>query len=85
MIEVENKSKNVKIERRFSKLLADAIENQLVIFYEEVTTVEGEVLKVEQKQYARDYKFWEASELGQAIIGMVGLDLSQQDPSAPRT
>ena len=55
------------------------------IIYKELTFVDGELIKEEVKSYSRDYEFWKASELGQAIVGMVTLDLQQEDPSAPRT
>lgn len=77
--------KLVKIDRVFDGLNTSESEQKLTVFYKEQTFIDGELIKEETKSYDRDYAFWKASELGQAILQMVALDLKQEDPSAPRS
>jgi len=84
MVEVINAEKQVKITREFEGLRASESKQNLRIVYIEKTFVDDVEVKSEQKEYSRDYAFWKASELGQAILSMVDLDLAQEDPSTPR-
>lgn len=84
MVELESTQKEVKIIRYFEGIEAYETGNTLRVTYKEQTVIDGKIIKEENKSYQRDYEFWKASEIGQAIIGIVSLDLAQQDPSAPR-
>lgn len=84
MVELESTQKEVKIIRYFEGIEAYETGKRLTVTYREETVIDGKVILVENKSYVRDYDFWKASEIGQAIIGIVSLDLAQQDPSAPR-
>jgi len=81
---ISEEQKTVKVERAFEGLEAHEDGQRMTIFYDETTTIDGEVVKSERKSYSRDYEFWKASQLGQAILGMVSLDLAQEDPTTPR-
>ncbi len=85
MVELESTQKEVKIVRFFEGIEAYETGKSLRVTYKEQTIIDGQVIKEENKSYQRDYEFWKASEIGQAIIGIVSLDLAQQDPSAPRS
>ena len=84
MTTISEEQKTVKVERVFEGLQAFETGEKMTVVYKELTFVDGELLKEEVKSYDRDYQFWKASELGQAILGMVALDLAQSDPSEPR-
>jgi hypothetical protein len=81
---IKEGTKKVTIKRVFEGLQAYESSKSMSVIYKELTFVDDELIKEENKSYTRDYEFWKASELGQAIIGMVNLDLMQDDPSAPR-
>lgn len=86
MVEFSTAQKEVKILRSFAGLEAYEEEKRLRIVYKEETVIDGEVVKSENKSYTRDYDQWEASELGQAIKGMINNDLlidKVQDYVAP--
>jgi len=85
MTTISEEQKTVKVERVFEGLQAFETNDKMTIVYKELTFIDDELIKEETKSYDRDYQFWKASELGQAILGMVALDLAQEDPSAPRT
>lgn len=85
MIEVVNAEKQVKISRVFEYLRASESKESLRVGYYEVTEIDGVEVSRELKEYSRDYDFWKSSELGVAILGMVNLDLAQNDPSTPRS
>lgn len=72
------------ITREFAGIEAYEDGKRLRVAYREVTYVGNEVIKDEVKTYMRDYDYWKASEIGQAIVAMIELDLQQQDPAAPR-
>lgn len=76
--------KEVKRVREFTKLEALDETQELIVSYSEVTLIDDVEVSRVQKMYARDYAFWKASEIGQIILGMIGIDLSQEDPAAPR-
>jgi hypothetical protein len=82
---ISETQKTVKVQREFEGLQAMESSQNMQIIYKELTFVDGELIKEEVKSYSRDYEFWKESELGQAILGMVALDLAEEDPSAPRT
>lgn len=86
MIEFSTAQKEVKILRSFAGLEAYEEEQRLRIIYKEETVLDGVVVKSENKSYTRSYAQWEASELGQAIKGMINNDLlidKVQDYVAP--
>lgn len=83
-IEFQTATKEVKILRAFAGMEAYEEGKRLRVVFTETTLVDGEVIKRENISYDRDYDFWKASELGQAIIGMIEQDLMQEDPAAPR-
>ena len=85
MTTISEEQKTVKVERVFEGLQAFETNDKMTIVYKELTFIDDELIKEDVKSYDRDYQFWKASELGQAILGMVALDLAQEDPSAPRT
>lgn len=85
MVEVSTQQQEVKITRSFEGMEAYDTDKRLRIVYKEETTIDGQVIKSENKEYIRNYDFWKASELGQAIIGLIESDLQQEDPAAPRT
>jgi hypothetical protein len=82
---ISETQKTVKVQREFEGLQAMESSQNMQIIYKELTFVDDELIKEEVKSYSRDYEFWKASELGKAILGMVALDLAEEDPSAPRT
>jgi hypothetical protein len=84
MATISEEQKTVKVERVFEGLQAFETNDKMTIVYKELTFIDNELIKEETKSYDRDCQFWKASELGQAILGMVALDLAQEDPSAPR-
>lgn len=84
MITLDSTSKTVTVQREFAGIEAYEDGKRLRVAYREITTIDDQVIKDEVKTYDRNYEFWKASEIGQAIIGMIELDLQQQDPSAPR-
>jgi len=84
MTTISEEQKTVKVERVFEGLQAFETNDKMTIVYKELTFIDDELIKEETKSYDRDYQFWKASELGQAILSMVALDLAQEDPSAPR-
>jgi hypothetical protein len=81
---IKEGNKKVTVKRVFEGIQAYKSSESMSIIYKELTYIDDELIKEENKAYPRDYLYWEASELGQAIIGMVNLDLMQEDPSAPR-
>ena len=81
---ISEEQKTVKVERVFEGLEAHEDGQRMSIFYDEITSIDGEVIRSERKSYLRDFQFWKASQLGQAILGMVALDLEQPDPTIPR-
>jgi len=82
---IQSEQKNVVISRSFEGLIAQETNKILTLRYHEQTSIDNEVIKDEIKEYSRDFDFWKASQLGQAILQMVDMDLAQQDPSAPRS
>lgn len=83
-ITIQIGEKTVSKNRTFKALEALEDGKILRITYLEQTTINGEVIKSENKSYVRDYDFWKESDLGVAIMEMVDLDLREEDPSLPR-
>jgi hypothetical protein len=83
-IQFQTATKEVQVLRSFAGMEAYEEGKRLRVVFTETTLVDGEILKQENKSYDRDYDFWKASQIGQAIIGMIELDLMQEDPAAPR-
>lgn len=81
MVEVNTSQKEVKIVREFAGIEAYKAGESLRIAYREQTLIDGEIIKDEVKTYTRDYNYWEASQIGQAILQLISLDLVKPDPS----
>jgi hypothetical protein len=69
--------------REFESLMAISINKTLKISYIERTFVGDEEMKVESKSYNRPYDQWATSQLGTAILGMINLDLNNENPGIP--
>jgi adenylylsulfate kinase-like enzyme len=64
MIVVSTTQKEVVIKRAFKSLVANDVRQKLEVGYIEVTELDGEVIKQEEKVYNRDYAFWKNSNIG---------------------
>lgn len=84
MITVNTGNKEVTIKRKFKSLFANDERGTLEVSYIEVTEVDGNEVNKIEKVYNRDYAYWKASALGEAILEMINLDLEQEEPSTPR-
>lgn len=81
---VNTEEKTVTTERCFAGLIANVEHSKLIVQYRENLIVDGKVIASTMKEYSRDFEFWKASQLGQAIVELVNTDLAQADPSSPR-
>jgi hypothetical protein len=84
MIVVSTTQKEVVIKRAFKSLVANDVRQKLEVGYIEITELDGEIIKQEEKVYQRDYAFWKNSELGVAILELINADLVQENPATPR-
>jgi len=75
MIVISEAEATVKVERVFEGLEAYEDGQKMLIFYKEITSINGEVLKTELKSYQSNFAYWKASTIGQEILRLINVEL----------